>query len=81
MYDEIVNCIINGYGKVEDYIFDELKQLDVGSWFNKKYLKYVRVSYKNVKVFILDEILECYGLYVNYYIEIKLFDVYLGMEE
>ncbi len=37
MHDETVNRTTNGHGKVEDYTLDELKQLDAGSWFNKKY--------------------------------------------
>lgn len=61
MHDETVNRTTNGHGKVEDYTLDELKQLDAGSWFNKKYPKYARASYKNAKVPTLDEILERYG--------------------
>ncbi|WP_312632495.1 glycerophosphodiester phosphodiesterase family protein, partial [Mammaliicoccus sciuri] len=45
MHDETVNRTTNGHGKVEDYTLDELKQLDAGSWFNKKYPKYARASY------------------------------------
>ncbi|WP_398570962.1 glycerophosphodiester phosphodiesterase family protein, partial [Staphylococcus aureus] len=37
MDDESVKGRRNGEGKVEDYSVDELKQLDGGSWFNKKY--------------------------------------------
>ncbi|SUK87380.1 glycerophosphoryl diester phosphodiesterase [Staphylococcus aureus] len=81
MHDETVNRTTNGHGKVEDYTLDELKQLDAGSWFNKKYPKYARASYKNAKVPTLDEILERYGPNANYYIETKSPDVYPGMEE
>ncbi|CAC6781934.1 putative glycerophosphoryl diester phosphodiesterase [Staphylococcus aureus] len=81
MHDETVNRTTNGHGKVEDYTLDELKQLDAGSWFNKKYPKYARASYKNAKVPTLDEILERYGPNANYYIERKSPDVYPGMEE
>lgn len=32
-------------------------------------------------VFIFDDVLKWFGRYVNYYIEIKVFEMYLGMEE
>lgn len=41
----------------------------------------VKKEFENVKVLILIEIIEMFGYNVNYYIEIKIFDEYLGMEE
>lgn len=43
MYDEKLDCIINGMGWVKDYIFVDIKKFDVGFWFNKVYLEKVKL--------------------------------------
>ncbi|GET34547.1 glycerophosphoryl diester phosphodiesterase [Prolixibacter bellariivorans] len=37
MHDERVNRTTNGQGKIKDLTWDEIRQLDAGSWFNAKY--------------------------------------------
>jgi len=37
IHDEYVNRTTSGMGLVKDFTYDELKKLDAGSWFNKKY--------------------------------------------
>ena len=81
MHDEDVECTTGHKGRVEDYTTKELKQMDVGSWFNKKYPKYAKKEYKGEKPPTLEEILDRYGDKANYYIETKSPDVYPGMEE
>src|SRR5699024_12362628 len=81
MHDEDVERTTGNKGRVEDYTTKELKQMDVGSWFNKKYPKYAKKEYKVAKITTLGEILDRYGDNANYYIETKSTDVYLGMEE
>ena len=81
MHDEKVNRTTNGHGCVDQLTLKELKQLDAGSWFNRKHPEYAKNKYKNAKVPTLDEILNRYGKNANYYIETKSPDVYPGMEE
>ncbi|MCC4221800.1 glycerophosphodiester phosphodiesterase [Staphylococcus saprophyticus] len=81
MHDEDVERTTGNKGRVEDYTTKELKQMDVGSWFNKKYPKYAKKEYKGAKIPTLEEILDRYGDNANYYIETKSPDVYPGMEE
>lgn len=81
MHDEDVERTTGNKGRVEDYTTKELKQMDVGSWFNKKYPKYAKKEYKGAKIPTLGEILDRYGDNANYYIETKSPDVYPGMEE
>lgn len=81
MHDEDVERTTGHKGRVEDYTTQELKQMDVGSWFNKKYPKYAKKEYKGAKIPTLEEILDRYGDNANYYIETKSPDVYPGMEE
>ncbi|MFD1039210.1 glycerophosphodiester phosphodiesterase [Virgibacillus byunsanensis] len=37
IHDELVNRTTNGTGYIKDYTYDQLKQLDAGSWFNSKF--------------------------------------------
>ncbi len=36
-HDEKISRCTNGRGRIADYTLDELKKLDAGSWFDKKY--------------------------------------------
>jgi glycerophosphoryl diester phosphodiesterase len=81
MHDEDVERTTGHKGRVEDYTTKELKQMDVGSWFNKKYPQHAKKEYKGAKIPTLEEILDRYGDDANYYIETKSPDVYPGMEE
>lgn len=80
MHDEYVDRTTDYHGLVENYTTNELKQMDIGSWFNKAYPNLSKKEYKNAKILTLDEILDRYGDNVNYYIETKSPEVYPGME-
>lgn len=80
MHDEYVDRTTDYHGLVENYTTNELKQMDIGSWFNKAYPNLSKKEYKNAKILTLDEILYRYGDNVNYYIETKSPEVYPGME-
>lgn len=80
MHDEYVDRTTDYHGLVENYTTHELKQMDIGSWFNKAYPNLSKKEYKNAKILTLDEILDRYGDNVNYYIETKSPEVYPGME-
>lgn len=83
MHDETVDRTTGGkfHGPVKNYTTAQLKQMDVGSWFNQKNPQYANPKYAGAKVPTLDEILTRYGPDTNYYIETKSPDVYPGMEE
>lgn len=74
-HDETLNRTTNGKGFIKNYNLYELKQLDAGSWFDKKY--------KGEKLPLLDEVLElikCTNMDLN--IEIKAGSIfYPGIEE
>ncbi|MED0960596.1 glycerophosphodiester phosphodiesterase [Bacillus paramycoides] len=81
MHDETLNRTTNGTGFVKDHTLDEIKQLNAGSFFNKKYPNLAKKEFENAKVPTLEEIIETFGHNANYYIETKSPDEYPGMEE
>lgn len=81
MHDETVNRTTNGKGFVKEHTLEEMKQLNVGSFFNEKYPNLAKKEFENAKVPKLKEIIEMFGHNANYYIETKSPDEYPGMEE
>lgn len=81
MHDETVNRTTNGMGLVKEHTLEELKQLNAGSTYNKKYPNLAKKEYENAKVPTLEEVIEVFGHDANYYIETKSPDEYSGMEE
>ncbi|HLR62477.1 MAG TPA: glycerophosphodiester phosphodiesterase [Lentibacillus sp.] len=64
MHDERINRTTNGTGYIKNYMFDQLQQLDAGSWFSSEFT--------GLRVVSLDEFLEWIHdkpLYLN--IELK----------
>ncbi|NSL66971.1 glycerophosphodiester phosphodiesterase [Bacillus toyonensis] len=81
IHDETVNRTTNGKGLVKEHTLEEMKQLNVGSFFNEKYPNLAKKEFENAKVPTLKEIIEMFGHNANYYIETKSPDEYPGMEE
>ncbi|PES62262.1 glycerophosphodiester phosphodiesterase [Bacillus cereus] len=81
MHDETLNRTTNGTGFVKNHTLDEIKQLNAGSFFNKKYPNLAKKEFEDAKVPTLEEIIETFGRNANYYIETKSPDEYPGMEE
>ncbi|MGE6617695.1 glycerophosphodiester phosphodiesterase [Bacillus mycoides] len=81
MHDETLNRTTNGTRFVKDHTLDEIKQLNAGSFFNKKHPNLAKKEFEDTKVPILEEIIETFGHNANYYIETKSPDEYPGMEE
>lgn len=73
MHDNKVDRTTNGTGLVKDKTLKEIKNLDAGSWFDKKY--------ENQKVPELNEVLDKYKDKTNFYIETKHPDMYPGMDK
>lgn len=72
MHDQTLDRTTNGTGKVSKYSLQQLKTLDTGSWFNKKY--------KDQKILSLAELINQYGSKTNYFIETRQVDHKLKME-
>lgn len=81
MHDETVDRTTDGSGRVNEFTFEELKDLDAGSWFNEAFPEYADEEYVGEEIVSLQEIFERYGPEVNYYIETKFPDHYSNMEE
>ncbi|WP_064093542.1 glycerophosphodiester phosphodiesterase [Rossellomorea aquimaris] len=81
MHDETLDRTTNGTGLVKEYTLEEIKRLDAGSWFNKKYPEKAKEEFEGLQVQTLEEIIEHFGQSKNYYIETKSPEVYPGMEE
>ncbi|MGE8207693.1 glycerophosphodiester phosphodiesterase family protein [Heyndrickxia sp. NPDC080065] len=64
LHDDTVDRTTNGKGDVKNLSLKEIKKLDAGSWFNKKF--------KREKVPTIDEIFDKFGNKTNYYIETRL---------
>lgn len=71
MHDEDVSRTSHQEGLVSDLTIEEIKQLDVGSWFNERFPHLANSKFTNLTVPTLDEIVTEFGTSANYYIETK----------
>ncbi|MDM5193856.1 glycerophosphodiester phosphodiesterase [Bacillus hominis] len=81
MHDETLNRTTNGTGLVKEHSLIDIKQLNAGSFFNKKHPNLAKKEFEDATVPTLEEIIETFGQNANYYIETKSPDEYPGMEE
>ncbi|WP_186725544.1 glycerophosphodiester phosphodiesterase family protein [Planomicrobium sp. CPCC 101110] len=81
IHDLTVDRTTDGSGVVADMMLSELKQLDAGSWFNRKYPDMAKEEYVGQKIPTLQEIIEEFGESVNYYIETKKPEENEGVED
>ena len=68
-HDDTLERTTNGRGLPEAYALDELKQLDAGSWVDKR-LSWDR-DYGGEKLITLEDLLDRFGDALTYHIEIK----------
>jgi glycerophosphoryl diester phosphodiesterase len=73
MHDATLDRTTSGRGAVSDHTFEEIRQLDAGSWFDPRF--------QGQRVPSLREVFLRYGDRVNYYIETKTPESAPGMEE
>jgi glycerophosphoryl diester phosphodiesterase len=67
-------------GPVSNRTLRQIKQCDVGSWFNEEYPEYAKPRYVGLKIPTLEQVFKRYGKEANYYIETKNPDAAPGME-
>jgi glycerophosphoryl diester phosphodiesterase len=81
MHDETLErTAADGRGRVIDRGWDELRELDVGSWFNRAYPAAGRPEFVGQHIPRLDEVLERYRDRTAFYIETKKPEEAPGME-
>lgn len=71
IHDDTVDRTTNGHGKVNELTLSDIKQLDAGSWFNRRYPEKAKPHYRRQTIPTLAEVIGKYGDSLNYYIEIK----------
>ncbi|MDL5039864.1 glycerophosphodiester phosphodiesterase family protein [Heyndrickxia coagulans] len=73
MHDPTLDRTTNGKGDVTRYSLKQIKKLDAGIWFGKKY--------KGQRILTLEELINQYGSKTNYFIETRRVGNELKMEE
>jgi len=68
-------------GPVSERTLAEIKQCDVGSWFNQRFADRAKPEFVGQQVPTLEEVFQRYGQRANYYIETKSPESAPGMEE
>lgn len=68
-------------GPVADKTLAQLRECEVGSWFNEAHPELADPAFADERIPTIDEVFERYGDDVRYYIEIKAPDASPGMEQ
>lgn len=79
-FHDTVISLHNRKRSVADITLDELQLFSLGETFNDDNPLYASVTYEELHVITLDEVLQHFGSTVNYYIEIKSPDSYPSIE-
>ncbi len=67
---------------ISDFTFDELQQLDIGSWFNLQYPERSNPLYEGLSIITLHELIElAQQHHIGLYLETKSPDKYPGIEQ
>ncbi len=72
LHDDSVDWTTNGHGMIEDLKYEDIKDLDAGSWYG--------VAFKNQKIPLLQETIEKYGDKCRMHIEVKSNDTAVAGE-
>lgn len=83
MHDDSLDRTTGGRcrGRVIDHTYDQIRDCDVGSWFNSRHPELARESYAAERVPTLEAVFERYVGRANFYIETKNPEDAPGMEE
>ncbi len=68
-------------GPVADKTLAQIKQCDVGSWFNEASPQHADPAYVGQRIPTMKEVIDRYGTHARYYIELKALDPGSGMAE
>lgn len=80
-HDDVIDRTSDGEGNIHDHTLEELKALDVGSWFNEAYPDSANPAFEGAELLTLDELFEHFGHDARYYIETKSPQLNPGLEE
>lgn len=83
LHDETLDRTTGGTctGRVIDHTLDQIRDCDVGSWFNAAHPGRARDSFVGARIPVLDEVFERYADRASFYIETKNPEDAPGMEE
>ena len=81
MHDPELDRTTSGRGEVIRHRWEEVRELDAGSWFNRSHPKVARPEYAEERVHTLEEVFERYRDRAAFYPETKNPEEAPGMEE
>lgn len=70
-HDQTIERTTNGTGSLSDYTYEELKNLNAGSWYTDQFPDRSQEGFEDESVVSLEDILEAFGREAMYYIETK----------
>lgn len=80
-HDDAIDRTSDGEGKINDYTLEELRALDLGTWFNEANVDKADAAFEGAQILTLDELFERFGNDTRYYIETKSPHLNPGLEE
>ncbi|MFC7366789.1 glycerophosphodiester phosphodiesterase [Vreelandella zhaodongensis] len=80
-HDDAIDRTSDGEGKINDYTLEELKALDIGTWFNEANADKADAAFEGAQILTLDDLFERFGNETRYYIETKSPHLNPGLEE
>ncbi|MGO2242500.1 MAG: glycerophosphodiester phosphodiesterase [Halomonas sp.] len=80
-HDDTIDRTSDGEGAINDYTLEELKALDIGTWFNEENPDSADTAFEGAQMLTLDELFERFGHDARYYIETKSPQLNPGLEE
>jgi glycerophosphoryl diester phosphodiesterase len=83
LHDETLDRTTSGAcrGRVIDHTLEQLRECEVGGWFNAAHPEHARPEYEGQPIPTLEEVLERYGDRASFYVETKNPEDAPGMEE
>ncbi|WP_083006488.1 glycerophosphodiester phosphodiesterase [Halomonas sp. GT] len=80
-HDDAIGRTSNGEGRINDYTLEELKALDIGTWFNEANADKADAAFEGAQILTLEELFDRFGHDARYYIETKSPQLNPGLEE
>lgn len=80
-HDDEISRASNGEGSINEHTLEELKALDIGSWFNETYPDQTDEAFEGTQILTLEEVFDRFGHDARYYLETKSPQQNPGLEE